>query len=210
MSLARQIAIWRRVLSRGVFPHQFWWVLELGWRRIVLSPQVLVSRLPVHGEAFVLEIGAGSGYYTIEVAKRVRRGQVTACDIQVQMLERCRKKCLSAGLANVAYVVGDAAALPSADAGFDMVYMVTVFGEVHDQDACLRGVRRILKPGGMLSISEHLPDPDFTSLAALRRRVEPAGFIFEGRHGWRWAYTANFRVWAERPDRRDPPAQIPY
>ena len=210
MSLARHVALWKRALSRGVFPHQFWWVLELGWRRTVLSPQALVSRLPVHPGAVVLEIGAGSGYYTTEVAKRVKNGSVTVCDIQVEMLERCRKKGVSGGIANVAYVVSDAAALPFADAGFDMVYMVTVFGEVHDQEACLRGVRRILKPGGMLSISEHLPDPDFTSLAALRRRAEHAGFIFEARHGWRWAYTANFRVRAQRQDRSDLPGPIPY
>lgn len=210
MSLGRHVGLWKRALSRGVFPHQFGWVLELGWRRIVLSPELLASRLPVHPDALVLEIGAGSGYYIPEVARRMTSGQVVVCDVQIEMLERCRMTCVSAGLDNVAYVVSDAAALPFADAGFDMVYMVTVFGEVHDQDACLRGARRILKPGGMLSISEHLPDPDFTSLAALRHRVEHAGFIFEGRHGWRLAYTANFRVRAQRQDRRDLPGAIPY
>ena len=75
-----------------------------------------------------------------------------------------------------------------------MVYMVTVFGEVDDQDACLRGVRRILRPGGILSISEHLPDPDFTSLSALRHRAERAGFALKSSHGSRWAYTANLRI----------------
>ena len=194
MRLAQHVAIWKRALSRGVFPHQFWWVLELRWRRIVLSPQVLVSRLPVHPEAVILEIGPGSGYYTAEVATHAKAGQVLVFDIQIEMLEHCRKKCISRGLANVAYVVGDAATLPFADAGFDAVYMVTVFGEVGDQDACLRGVRRILRPGGMLSISEHLPDPDFTSLRALRQRAERAGFVLERRHGSGWAYTANFRV----------------
>ena len=194
MDFARHVGIWKRALNRGVFPHQFWWVLELRWRRIVLSPQTLVSRVVVRPDASVLEIGAGSGYYTTEVASLVRRGQVTVFDIQVEMLERCRQKCRSVALANVAYVVGDAAALPFADAAFDMVYMVTVFGEVADQDACLSGVRRILGPGGILSISEHLPDPDFTSLSALRQRAERAGFALESTHGSRWAYTANFRI----------------
>lgn len=194
MSFARHLAIWKRALTRGVFPHQFWWVLELRWRRIVLSPQTLVSRVVVRPDVSVLEIGAGSGYYTTEVARHAVRGQVVVFDIQVEMLERCRQKCRSAGLANVAYVVGDAATLPFADAGFDMVYMVTVFGEVDDQDACLRGVRRILRPGGILSISEHLPDPDFTSLSALRHRAERAGFALKSSHGSRWAYTANFRI----------------
>ena len=174
MSFARHVAIWKRALSRGVFPHQFWWVLELRWRRIVLSPQALVSRLAVRPEAVILEIGPGSGYYTSAVASRVTEGQVAVFDIQIEMLDRCPKKCESMGFANVVYVAGDAATLPFADAAFDMVYMVTVFGEVHDPDACLRGVRRILRPGGVLSISEHLPDPDFTSLRALQQRAERA------------------------------------
>ena len=199
MSFARHLAIWKRALTRGVFPHQFWWVLELRWRRIVLSPQVLVSRLPVDSQAVILEIGPGSGYYTTEVAAHLRRGQVMVFDIQIEMLEHCRQKCRSAGVVNVAYVVGDAVTLPFADAGFDMVYMVTVFGEGGDQDACLAPIRRVLRPGGLLSISEHLPDPDFTSLHALRQRAERAGFLLEGRHGSCWAYTANFRV-ADRGD----------
>ena len=172
MSFARHVAIWKGALSSGVFPHQFWWVLELRWRRIVLSPQALVSRLAVRPEAVILEIGPGSEYYTSEVARRVTEGQVVAFDIQIEMADRCRKKCVSMGFANVVYVVGEAATLPVANAAFDMVYMVTVFGEAEDQEACLGGVRRIIRPGGVLSISEHLPDPDFTSLRAMQQRAE--------------------------------------
>lgn len=72
--------------------------------------------------------------------------------------------------------------------------MVTVFGEIHDPEACLAEARRVLKPAGVLSVSEHLPDPDFTAFPALRRRVEAAGFALEARFGARWAYTANFRI----------------
>ena len=90
MSFARHLAIWKRALTCGVFPHLFWWVLELRWRRIVLSPQTLVSRVVVRPDVSVLEIGAGSGYYTTEVARHAVRGQVVVFDIQVEMLERCR------------------------------------------------------------------------------------------------------------------------
>ena len=110
------------------------------------------------------------------------------------MLRRCRNKCTAAGFTNVGYSAGNAAALPFSDAAFDLAYMVTVFGEVRDQDACLRGIRRVLKPGGMLSISEHLPDPDFTTLHALRRRTEAVGFFLERWYGSPLAYTANLRA----------------
>ena len=54
--------------------------------------------------------------------------------------------------------------------------------------------RRVLKAAGVLSISEHMPDPDFTPFDALRRRVEANGFGLAAHTGSRWAYTANFRV----------------
>jgi uncharacterized protein len=183
---------WRRAVGRGVFPHQLAWFLELPLRRLVLSPQLLASRLPLRRDAAVLEIGVGSGYYAVEVARRIPGGHLELFDIQPEMLERCGARLASAGLANVGFTLGDGASLPFAAGRLDVVYMVTVFGELHDQDACLRGIRRVLKPTGVLSVSEHLPDPDFTSFPVLRRRVEGAGFRFIDRFGSRWAYTANF------------------
>jgi ubiquinone/menaquinone biosynthesis C-methylase UbiE len=194
MSVAECIDIWRRAASRGVFPHQFSWVLELPWRRVVLSPGALVARLPLRPEAVVLELGAGSGYYSVEAARRIPRGWLHLLDLQPEMLGRCRMKCASAGLANVALTVADGAALPFTGRSFDLAYMVTVLGEVRDLDACIRNIHRVLKPGGALSVSEHLPDPEFIALNTLRRRIEPAGFVFEGSHGSRFAYTANFRA----------------
>lgn len=198
MSLARRVDIVRRAVSRGVFPHQLAWILELPWRRIVLSPEALASRLPLRPDASVLELGPGSGYYSVEVARRIPAGRLELFDIQAEMLDRCRARCAAAGLTNVGYTVGDAAALPFADGRFDLVYMVTVFGEVRDEDGLLRSVKRVLRPGGTLSISEHLPDPDFTPLGALRRRVEGQGFALERRYGPRLAFTANFRAGAEK------------
>ena len=185
---------WRQAIGRGIFPHQLAWFLELPARRLVLSPELLASRLPLTPSASVLEIGPGSGFYSLEVARRVPAGRLELFDLQPEMLARCRAKCEAAGLANVGFTSGDGASLPFPDAAFDLVYMVTVFGEIHDQEACLRGTRRALKPSGVLSVSEHMPDPDFTPFDALRRRVEASGFRFEARFGSRWAYTANFRA----------------
>jgi ubiquinone/menaquinone biosynthesis C-methylase UbiE len=180
--------------AHGIFPHRLAWFLELPWRRLVLTPRALASRLQPRPDAEVLEVGAGSGYYSVEVARRIPRGRLELFDLQPEMLARARARCDDAGLANVGFTPGDGASLPFAGGRFDVVYMVTVFGEIHDPSAALAEVRRVLKPEGMLSISEHLPDPDFTSFPALRGRVEDAGFALEARFGPRWAYTANFRV----------------
>ena len=67
-----------------------------------------------------------------------------------------------------------------------------ILGEIADRSAFLAEARRVLKPGGVLSVSEHLPDPDFTPCAKVRSLVVRAGFEFVGRDGAWWSYTANF------------------
>ena len=58
---------------------------------------------------------------------------------------------------------------------------------------CLRALHRVIRPGGLLSITEHLPDPDFSRFSRLRELVEREGFEFSERFGPPWSYTANFR-----------------
>lgn len=184
----------KRALGRGVFPHELSGLLEFPLRRFILSPPVLASRLSLRPDFSVLEIGCGSGYYSIEVAKCLLSGHLKVFDIQPEMIQKCISRVAASGLRNVSFATGDGAALPFTDAQFDLVYMVTVLGEVRDREACLKSIRRVLRPGGLLSISEHLPDPDFISITALARMTTPCHFRLERHYGPRMAYTANFRA----------------
>lgn len=191
--MARLLNAVKRAFARGVFPYQFAWVLELPWRRLVLSPEVLSARLPLHLTADVLEIGSGSGYYSAALAGNVPRGNLRLLDLQHEMVSRSVAKCAARGLTNVSYAVGNAAALPFRDHQLDAVCMVTVLGEISDRDSAVRAVARVLRPGGILSVSEHLPDPDFVPFRKLRAEIEAAGFTLDARFGSALAYTANFR-----------------
>jgi ubiquinone/menaquinone biosynthesis C-methylase UbiE len=88
----------------------------------------------------------------------------------------------------------DHEALPYADGTFDAAYLVATPGEVPDQDAALRELRRVLRPGGHLVVGEGLPDPHMIPFATLRRRAEAAGLRLEHRHGGRLGYCASIRV----------------
>jgi hypothetical protein len=68
-----------------------------------------------------------------------------------------------------------------------------VLGEIPQPRRCLAGLRRILCPRGLLSITEHLPDPDFSRFSRIRTLVEQEDFAFEARFGPPWAFTASFR-----------------
>jgi len=74
----------------------------------------------------------------------------------------------------------------------DRAFLVTVLPEILDQERALAELRRVLKPGGVLSITEEFSDPDYPFLFETVRRVEAAGFRLERRMGNWWVYTVNF------------------
>ncbi len=107
--------------------------------------------LPIHGA--ILEIGAATGRYTVELA---RRGyQVTAVDLSSVELEQCRQQLVEQGLqANVRLFVADARDLSSVEG--DHFDAALVMGPLYhlvvesDRKLVLQGVVDRLKPGGMI------------------------------------------------------------
>lgn len=194
MSLSEHVALWKRALGRGVFPHQLTWILDLPGRELIMSPTTVANRLPVRPDATVLEIGPGSGYYSVAVARRIPDGHLRLVDIQQGMLDQTAAKLQSAGIRHFSTHLSDGRTLPAEDASIDAIFLVTVFGEIEAREDFLREARRVLRPGGLLSITEHHPDPDFESAAAVIASVRPHGFVPLQQLGWRWAYTLNLTV----------------
>lgn len=180
-----------RTFGRGVFPHQMAWMLDLPGRELIMSPRTVARRLPVRPDAQVLEVGPGSGYYSLEVARRIPQGQLTLLDIQPEMLDKCAAKLKAAGLENFVTQAADGQSLPFADASFDALFMVTVFGEIEERAAFLQEAARVLRPDGVLSITEHHPDPDFEPAETVAADLQAYGFVPLQTLGWRWAYTLN-------------------
>jgi ubiquinone/menaquinone biosynthesis C-methylase UbiE len=106
------------------------------------------------------------------------------------MLRETQRRVAAASLA-ADFVQGDACKLPLRGATMDHVYFITVFGEIPDRRAALAEIKRILRPGGRLSISEQFPDPDFITRHTLRRELRAAGFVEETTSG-RLVYTSTW------------------
>lgn len=183
--------IWSRAFGRGVFPHQMSWFLDLPGRGLIMSAKKVAERLPVKPDAHVLEIGPGSGYYSVEVARRIPLGTLTLLDIQPEMLEKTACKLEAAGIRNFHTEPSDGRSLPFEDGSFDAVFLVTVFGEIEARESFLQEAARVLKAEGVLSITEHHPDPDFETADEVAACLRGHGFVVLQKLGWRWAYTIN-------------------
>jgi ubiquinone/menaquinone biosynthesis C-methylase UbiE len=178
---------WRKNPSACPYSQRFW----------VQAPHPGITRErlreiiePAPGER-VLEIGPGTGYYTLDLADWVGpEGAVEIFDLQQEMLDHTIRRARERGLWNVNPTQGDAQQLPYDDDSFDAAVLITVLGEIPDQEAALREIARVLRPGGRLIVGELFGDPHMVTLGSLARRAQTGGLQLEKRSGQIFAYFA--------------------
>jgi ubiquinone/menaquinone biosynthesis C-methylase UbiE len=180
---------WRRNPSACPYNQRFW--VEAP-HPLITRPRLREALAPAPGQR-VLEVGPGTGYYALEVAGWIAPGgRLDVFDLQQQMLDHTLRRAEERGLANIVAMQGDARTLPYAGGTFDAAYLVTVLGEIPDQEAALRELARVVKPGGRVVVGELFGDPHWVSPAKLRARAERAGLRFEHRLGSPLGYFARF------------------
>jgi SAM-dependent methyltransferase len=190
--------------AAGVAGAALWWrknpsACPYGQRFWVEAPHPLITRQrlreildPRPGER-ILEVGPGTGYYTLDVAEWVKPGgQVDILDLQQEMLDHTMRRAGERGMSNVTPTQSDATGMPYEDGTYDAAFLVTVLGEIPDQDAALREFERVLKPGGRLVVGELLGDPHYVRLAPMRLRASGVGLAYERRVGNALGYFARF------------------
>jgi ubiquinone/menaquinone biosynthesis C-methylase UbiE len=117
-----------------------------------------MDALAIADGSAVADIGAGAGWFTIHLARRVGpNGIVYAQDVQRQMLEAIRRRVEREGLRNVETRLG-ADSAPNLPIGtLDAVLVVDVYPEVENRVTFLRNLAASLKPGGRLGIVNYKP-----------------------------------------------------
>ena len=127
----------------------------------------------------VADVGAGSGYYTVRLARRVgAEGRVVAQDIMPEYLRRLRDRVRREGLTNVTVALGEPhdPRLPAASA--DLVMLVHMYHEVEQPYAFLHNLRRAVKPGGSVAVVDldRATNRHGTPTALLRCEFQAAGY----------------------------------
>jgi ubiquinone/menaquinone biosynthesis C-methylase UbiE len=175
---------WRNNPSACPYSQRFWVQAPHPW---ITRERLIEALAPSPGER-LLEIGPGTGYYTLDVAGRVDRLDIF--DLQQEMLDHTTRRAAEAGVENVVPQEGDARALPYEDASFDGAYLVTVLGEIPDQQAAVDELARVLRPGGRLVFGEIVLDPHYVRERVLRDCAERSDLRFARRVGGPLGYFA--------------------
>jgi ubiquinone/menaquinone biosynthesis C-methylase UbiE len=138
-----------------------------------------------------LEIGSGTGYFSLNLVQQGLIGRLTATDISPGMLTQLASTAATLRLDNVTTVVTEAETLPFEDASFDLVLGHAVLHHIPDLDRAFAEFRRVLRPGGYIVFAGE-PSRYGDRLAAVPKRtgvlVAPA---------WRRVVGARVRAVAE-------------
>jgi predicted methyltransferase len=159
--------------------------LERPDREATEQPEKVLDALKIAPGSTVADIGAGTGYFSVRLAKRVGpQGRVLATDIQPQMLALLDENRRAAGVGNIEPVLCTPTDAKLPEGQLDLALMVDVYHELAYPEETLAQVRRALKPDGRLVLVEYRgedagvpikPEHKMT-LAQVRAEVEPMGF----------------------------------
>jgi predicted methyltransferase len=162
--------------------------LERPEREAEEEPGRAVEALDLRPGMTVADIGAGSGYYTVRLARKVgAEGKVYATDIQPGMLSIVQRRAATEKLTNIVAVLGagDDPKLPPGS--LDLALMVDVYHELVEPQAFVRRLREALKPDGRLVLIEFrkedprvpIKEEHKMSVAQVRQELSADGYAID-------------------------------
>lgn len=119
------------------------------------NTQLAIENLPVKENSVVADIGAGTGYYTFRIARKVPEGKVYAVEIQDDALEYLKNRGTQLQLKQVEPIQGGEKSPNLPEGSVDLALMVDVYHELLYPQEMLCEIRRSLKPGGKLLLIEY-------------------------------------------------------
>ena len=152
------------------------------------QPEAMLDALKIPDGATVADVGAGAGYHSVRLARRVGpKGTVLATDVQPEMIQMLKQNARAAGVANVKPLLCSQRDTMLPDGKVDLILMVDVYHECTDPEGVLMGLRKALRPGGRLVLVEFRgEDPEVPikpehkmTIKQVRREVEPQGYVFK-------------------------------
>ena len=136
-----------------LFPPTDLGLLEMPDRDLWQMPEQIMDVLGIAERTVVADVGAGSGWFTVRLARRVGpNGLVLSEDVQSEMVAAISRRVLREGLTNVRTVQGSASDPRLPRNTLDAIVLVGVYYEIADKIAMLRNLATALKPQGRIGV----------------------------------------------------------
>ena len=146
---------------------------EVGQRQVRLKLVKALGGLEGRSFGDALEIGSGTGYFSLNLVQIGVIERLTATDISPGMLKRLAATAEALGLEGVSTVTTEAEVLPFADESFDLVFGHAVLHHIPDLDRAAAEFMRVLRPGGTLVFCGE-PSANGDQIAAWPKRAAVA------------------------------------
>jgi ubiquinone/menaquinone biosynthesis C-methylase UbiE len=149
---------------------------------------LIIANLSLEDNSVVADIGAGTGYFSFPVARRVPGGRVLAVDIQEEMLNIIEKRKKQAGIDNIETVLGSATDPNLPAEKVDLAFIVDAYHEFSHPFEMSQAIFSALKPGGRLVLIEYRGEDASVPIKPLhkmtqqqvRKEMQALGFRWEG------------------------------
>jgi ubiquinone/menaquinone biosynthesis C-methylase UbiE len=146
------------------------------WQR----PDDVLRALQLEPEMSVADVGAGTGYFAVRLARAVPRGQVIATDLEPDMLRFLAERARREQLLNLRTALATPTASGLAPSSVDRILIVHVWHHLADREKYARGLAAALRPGGRLLIVDFAADAQRGPPASMRLAPEAVIAELEG------------------------------
>ena len=148
--------------------------LESKQRESILPPEMLIDEMPIHENHTLLDIGAGSGFFTIPMAKKTKE-IVYALDFDSRMLNVISEKAIREDLQNIKLIESTIEALSLEDESIDFVMASLILHEVESLSKVLSKLYEVTKIGGHLLCLEYEKDEKIIEGPPMDIRISSTG-----------------------------------
>lgn len=153
------------------------------------KPKEVINLLNLKPDGTVIELGAGTGYFTIRLAEHVACGEIHAYEQAPKMAEYLKNRVSTLGLNNVrAYTTESGGNIPSKNKA-DLIFSVDVYHHIHDRVACLSKLLTHLKPEGTIVVIDRTdqtvsgqPAGHRVAAVTVKEEMQKAGFELSREH----------------------------
>ena len=161
--------------------------LERSSREAEESPSKLMNALKLRPGMAVADVGAGSGYFTRRIARRIgASGIVYAVDIQPEMLKILKANMERRGLTNYRLVQGTEKDPKLAEGSVDLAILVDVYHEFAFPHEMMTAIRKALKPGGRVVLVEYRGEDEWVPIKPLHKMTQSQVKKEAAAQGFKW------------------------